>query len=283
MATVTKMIAPTGGDPTMSSSNTALITGASAGIGAAYADRLARRGHDLVLVARDETRLNALAERLRVEAGRSVEVLAADLLARPDLLRIEHRLRQDLTIGMLVNNAGVAVSGPVHGSDVDRLEAMVDVNVTAALRLAHAAVEGFVARGQGTLINISSVLALAPERFNATYSGTKAFVLNLSTALRAELANTGIRVQAVLPGATRTEIWGKAGVDIAAVPAGMLMDVGEMVDAALAGLDLGEAVTIPSLPDMADWSRFNDARLAMGPNLSLAHAAERYKRAGEAP
>ena len=266
----------------MSNSNTALITGASAGIGAAYADRLARRGHDLVLVARDETRLNALAERLRVEAGRSVEVVVADLLARPDLLRIEHRLRQDPTIGMLVNNAGVAASEPMHGSDVDRLEAMVNVNVTAALRLACAAVDGFMARGQGTLINISSVLALAPERFNATYSGTKAFVLNLSTALRTELADTGIRVQAVLPGATRTEIWRKAGVDIAAMPAGMLMDVGEMVDAALAGLDLGEAVTIPSLPDMADWSRFNDARLAMGPNLSLAHAAERYKRAGEA-
>ncbi len=266
----------------MSNSNTALITGASAGIGAVYADRLAHRGHDLILVARDETRLNALAERLRVEAGRSVEVLAADLLARPDLLRIEHRLRQDPSIDMLVNNAGVAVSGPMHGSDVDRLEAMVNINITAALRLAYAAVEGFVTRGQGTLINISSVLALAPERFNAAYSGTKAFMLNLSTALQTELADTGIRVQAVLPGATRTEIWGKAGVDIAAMPADRLMDVDEMVDAALAGLDMGEAVTIPSLPDLADWSRFDDARLAMGPNLSLAHAAKRYERAGEA-
>jgi short-subunit dehydrogenase len=165
---------------------------------------------------------------------------------------------------------------------VDRLEAMVDINITAALRLAHAAVAGFVVRGHGTLINVSSVLALAPERFNATYSGTKAFMLNLSTALRTELANTGIRVQAVLPGATRTEIWGKAGIDIAALPADRLMDVEEMVDAALAGLDMGEAVTIPSLPDMAEWSRFDSARLAMGPNLSLAHAAERYKRPGQA-
>jgi short-subunit dehydrogenase len=266
----------------MSTFNTALITGASAGIGAAYADRLARRGHDLILVARDVSRLNALAERLRAEAGRSVEVLVADLSGRPDLLRIEQRLREDLSIAMLVNNAGVAVSGPMHGSDVDRLEAMVDINVTAALRLAYAAVEGFLARGKGTLINLSSVLALAPERFNATYSGTKAFMLNLSTALRTELADTGIRVQAVLPGATRTELWGKAGVDIAAMPAGMLMDIGEMVDAALAGLDMGEAVTIPSLPDMADWTRFDDARLALGPNLSRAHAAERYGRAGAA-
>jgi uncharacterized protein len=120
----------------MSNPNTALVTGASAGIGAVYADRLARRGHNLILAARDETRLNTLAERLRTETGRSVEVLVADLSARADLLRIEHRLREDPSIVMLVNNAGVAVSGPMHGSDVDRLEAMVDLNITAPLRLA---------------------------------------------------------------------------------------------------------------------------------------------------
>ncbi len=266
----------------MSNSNTTLITGGSAGIGAVYADRLARRGHDLILVARDETRLNALADRLRAETGRSIEILAADLSARPDLLRIEHRLREDPSITMFVNNAGIAVSGPMLGSDVNRLEAMVNINITAALRLAHAAVEGFVALGRGTLINLSSVLALAPERFNAVYSGTKSFMLNLSVALQTELANTGIRVQAVLPGATRTEIWGKAGIDVATMPADRLMDAGEMVDAALAGLDMGEAVTIPSLPDMAGWSRFNEARLAMGPNLSLAHAAGRYHGRGAA-
>ena len=133
----------------MSNANTALITGASAGIGAVYADRLARRGHDLILVARDEARLNALAARLRAETGRSVDILAADLAARPDLSRVEHRLRQDPSIGMLVNNAGVAVAGPMHGSDVDRLEAMVNINITAALRLAHAAVEGFVGAWPG--------------------------------------------------------------------------------------------------------------------------------------
>jgi uncharacterized protein len=266
----------------MPNPNTALITGASAGIGAVYADRLARRGHDLILVARDESRLNALAERLRAEDGRSVEVLAADLSARPDLLRIERRLREDPSIGVLVNNAGIAVAAPMSGSDVDRLEAMVNLNITAALRMAHAAVAGFVAWGRGTLINVSSVLALAPERFNGTYSGSKAFMLNLSTALQTELSGTGIRVQAVLPGATRTEIWGKAGIDVAAMPADRLMDVDEMVDAALAGLDMGEAVTIPSLPDMADWARFEGARLALGPNLSLAHAAARYKKAGDA-
>jgi hypothetical protein len=260
----------------MSNSNTALITGASAGIGAVYADRLARRGHDLILVARDERRLSALAERLRVETGRSIEALPADLLTRPDLLRVERRLREDPSITMLVNNAGVAASGPMLENDLDRLEAMVDLNVTVPLRLAHAAVAGFVARGRGTLINISSIVAMVPGRINATYSATKAFVLNLSMALRAELAGTSIRVQAVLPGGTRTDIWGKMGVDLATMPADRLMDAGEMVDAALAGLDLGEEVTIPSLPDMADWLRFDDARLAMLPNLSRAHAADRY-------
>ena len=266
----------------MTNANTALVTGASAGIGAVYADRLARRGHDLILVARDEARLNDLAARLRAETGRRVDILAADLAERPDLLRIEQRLRRDPSIVMLVNNAGVAVAGPMHRSDLDRLQAMVDVNVTAPFRLAHAALEGFVARGRGTLINVSSVLALAPERFNAVYSGTKSFMLNLNMALQSELANTGVRVQAVLPGATRTEIWGKAGVDIAGMPADSLMDVDQMVDAALAGLDIGETVTIPSLPNTAEWSRFNDARLAMGPHLSLAHAAARYHKRGEA-
>jgi uncharacterized protein len=108
------------------------------------------------------------------------------------------------------------------------------------------------------------------------------FMLNLSLALQTELANTGIRVQAVLPGATLTELWRKAGVDVGAMPADRLMDADEMVGAALVGLDIGEAVTIPSLPDMTEWSRFNDARLAMGPNLSSAHAARRYHRTGEA-
>jgi uncharacterized protein len=266
----------------MSNANTALITGASAGIGAVYADRLARRGHDLILVARDVARLNALAARLRAETGRSVDVMSTDLADRTDLLRVEQRLRQDPSISILVNNAGVAIAGPMHGSDVDRLEAMVNLNITAALRLAHAAVASFVAHGQGTLINVASVLALAPERLNAVYSGTKSFILNLSLGLQSELANTGIRIQAVLPGATRTEIWGKAGIDVAAMPAGTVMEVDEMVDAALAGLDLGETVTIPSLPEFADWSRFNAARLALGPNLSREHAAGRYHRRGEA-
>ncbi|MDO9713948.1 SDR family NAD(P)-dependent oxidoreductase [Paracraurococcus lichenis] len=260
----------------------ALVTGASAGIGAVYAERLARRGHDLVLVARSGPKLEALAARLREATGRRVEALPADLQRPEDLLRLEHRLREDAGIAMLVNNAGTALAGPVAGADAARLDAMVQLNVVAATRLAAAAATGFKARGAGTLVNIASVLGLAPERFNAVYAASKAFVLALSQGLDAELRGSGVRVQAVLPGATRTAIWEIAGVDVASLPPEMVMEAEEMVDAALAGLDASELVTIPSLPDAADWERLDAARLTLGPNLSRNHAAERYLR-GELP
>lgn len=256
---------------------TALITGASTGIGALYADRLARRGHDLILVARDQARLEGVAARLRAETGRAVEVLPADLAEDAALRGLEARLREDARIGVLVNNAGMAVAAPLLAADPDRLEAMVRLNVVAAMRLAVVAAQAFAPRGEGTIINIASVLALVPEMFNGAYSGTKAFVLNLTQALQAELAGKGVRVQAVLPGATRTEIWDRAGTAISALPAHMLMEAAEMVDAALAGLDVGEAVTLPALPDLAQWEAFQAARAAMGPNLSLNHAAARYR------
>ncbi|MGX9964642.1 SDR family NAD(P)-dependent oxidoreductase [Roseomonas sp. F4] len=261
----------------MTHANTALITGASSGIGAVYADRLARRGHDLILVARDAARLDALATRLRAETGRAVAVLVADLTDPQDLRRVETRLREDASIAMLVNNAGMSVSGTLAEADPDRLEMMVALNITAPMRLAAAVASAFVARGGGTIINIASVLALAPELFNGVYSGTKAFVLNLTRSMQSELGPRGLRIQAVLPGGTRTAIWEKSGVDIATLPATMLMDVEEMVDAALAGLDAGEAVTIPSLPEIADWQAFEAARFALGPNLSRNQAAARYQ------
>ena len=166
--------------------------------------------------------------------------LAADLAARSDLLRVEHRLRQDPSIAMLVNNAGIAVAGPMHGSDLDRLEAMVNINIMAALRLAHAAVDGFMARGRGTLINVSSVLALAPEQFNAIYSGTKSFMLNFSMALQTELANPGIRVQAVLPGATLDRTLGKAA-SMSRRCRRQAAGLGDLLDVVLV-FNIGEAV-----------------------------------------
>lgn len=256
---------------------TVLITGASSGIGATYADRLARRGYDLLLVARDLQRLETLAGRVRRETGVEVEVLTADLTSKSDLARVEQRLRSDEHITMLVNNAGIGASGPLVGADLDRLDAMIQLNVVALTRLAGAAVPGFVARRRGTVINIGSVLALAPELFSGTYSGTKAYVLNFTQSLHREVSQSGVRVQAVLPGATRTEFWERSGAEISNLRASMLMAVDEMVDAALAGLDLGELITIPSLPDASDWHAYTAARLNLGPKLSLDHAAARYK------
>ena len=255
---------------------TALITGASSGIGAVYADRLARRGHDLILVARSRESLQALAARITADTGRAAAVIVADLSDRADLARVEQVLRTDASVEMLVNNAGVAINADVADADPDRLEAMILLNVLASTRLVRAALPGFIGRGRGTLINVSSIAALAPEQLNACYSGTKAYLLALSLRLHREVAGKGVRVQAVLPGATRTPIWEKAGADIESLPPHMVMGVDDMVDAALVGLDRGELVTIPSLPDVADWEAYEGARHNLGPKLSLSTPAQRY-------
>jgi uncharacterized protein len=262
---------------TTNSKGKALVTGASTGIGAVYADRLAKRGYDLIVVARNGRQLQELADRITKETGRKVEVLQADLTSEADLGKVEQRLATDPAITVLINNAGVAASGKLADFDLKSLDGIIKLNVTALTHLAAAAAKNFSARGNGTIVNVGSVVALAPESYNATYAASKAYALSLTQTLNAELAGTGVKVQAVLPGATRTEIWGRAGVDIASLPAEIVMDADEMVDASLAGLDQGELVTIPSLPDAADWKRFIEARAALGPNLSHNHAAPRFK------
>lgn len=254
---------------------TALITGASSGIGAVYADRLAHRGHDLVLVARDTAKLETLARRLRSEAGVAVDALPADLTSAADRTRVEARLRDDGRIGLLVNNAGTVVPGGFTDPDLDSLEALIGLNVTALTRLAGAVAPRFAAEKDGAIVNLASVLALAPEFFPGIYSASKAFVLTLSQSLQAELGPHGVYVQAVLPGATRTAIWKKAGRDPDTIPA--MMDVGEMVDAALVGFDRREPVTIPPLSDADQWTAFSDARRAMVPNFRQEHPAARYR------
>lgn len=254
---------------------TALITGASTGIGAIYADRLAKRGYDLILVARSETKLSEVASRLK-SIGRKIETFAADLTRKDDVQRVAERLSTDPMITALVNNAGTASVGKLLDSKIDELEAMISLNVTALTRLALAALRGFVARKNGLLINIASVVALAPELLNGTYSGTKAYVVNFTQALKKELEGKGVTVQAVLPGATATPIWEKAGRPVEHLPAEIVMTAEDMVDASLAGLDQHELITIPSLPDIADWEKFEAARKALGPNLSRRKPAARY-------
>jgi short-subunit dehydrogenase len=259
------------------SKGTALITGASTGIGAVYADRLAKRGYDLILVARSLDKLNEVAKQIQSATGRKVETLQADLTVPTEVERIANRLATDTAITALVNNAGIAAANKLLESDPNYLDQMIQLNVTALTRLALAAAPGFVARANGLIINIGSIVALAPELLNGTYSGTKAYVQNFSTSLKNELAGKGVTVQVVLPGATATPLWGKAGVNVHTdLPPEWVMTTENMVDASLAGLDLGEFATIPSLPNAADFEAYEKARLALAPSLSRKNPANRY-------
>lgn len=261
----------------LSSKGTALITGASSGIGAVYADRLARQGYDLILVARSQAKLNALANHLSNETGRAVEVVAADLKDKADVRRVEEILRSDASITLLVNNAGVGAVMPLLGSPVDDMEDMITLNVTALMRLAYAVVPGFVARGTGTLINISSIVAIAPEILNGVYGGTKAFVLGLSQSMHRELADKGIRIQAVLPGATATDFWSEAGNPVENLPQEIVMSAQDMVDAALKGLAQGEVVTIPGLHQGDQWDAYEAQRQTLSDLFGNSTAAPRYR------
>ncbi len=252
-----------------------LVTGASTGIGATYAERFARRGHDLVLVARNVERMEQLATRLRRETGVIIDILRADLTNAEDLARIEAKLRDDARIGVLVNNAGTTEPGGFLDQGADGASRVIDLNVVAPTRLAAAVAPRFAAEGKGAIVNIASVVGLAPEFGMTTYGATKAFVLFLSQGLQLELGGKGVYVQAVLPAATRTEIWGHAGRNVDDLQG--VMDVGELVDAALVGFDRREAVTIPPLPDDAQWHAHEAARQAMLPNFAQEHAAARYR------
>lgn len=258
----------------MSTSTTVLITGASTGIGAAYAERFAARGHDLVLVARDIARLEALAARLREHHAVSVDILPADLTQSADLAAVEARLRDDASIGTLVNNAGAAQSGSFIEQSTESVVQLVALNTTALVRLASAIAPRLAAAGNGAIINIGSVVGLAPEFGMTVYGATKAFVLFLSQGMSLELAPKGVYVQAVLPAATRTEIWERAGIDINTLTD--VMEVGDLVDAALVGFDRREPVTIPPLQDRARWDALQAARQGLLAQIKQSQVAERY-------
>lgn len=259
----------------MNTRPTVLITGASTGIGAVYADRFAQRGHDLVLVARDLARLEALATWLRREHDVAVDVIAADLTQAGDLATIESRLRDDARIGILVNNAGAALSGQFIDQSTDKVAQLVALNTTALVRLASAIAPRLVKAGDGAIINIGSVVGLAPEFGMTVYGATKAFVLFLSQGLSLELSPQGVYVQAVLPAATRTEIWDRSGVDINTLTE--IMEVGDLVDAALAGFDRREPVTIPPLHEAERWDDLQTARQALLGQIRQSAVAQRYQ------
>lgn len=255
-----------------------LITGASSGIGATYAQRFARRGHDLVLVARNKERLDALAARLRDESGVNIDVVQADLTQAQDLARVEQRLAEDATIGVLINNAGAGQSGGFTQQTAAAIDSLLALNVTAVTRLAAAIAPRLAQAGEGAIVNIGSVVGLAPELNMTVYGATKAFVLFLSQGLHLELGPKGVYVQAVLPAATRTEIWQHSGIDISTLPE--VMEVEDLVDAALVGYDRRELVTIPPLHVADRWDALDGARRLLLSDLRQAQPAERYRAAG---
>jgi hypothetical protein len=254
----------------------ALVTGASSGIGAVYADRLAKRGYDLILVARNESRLKELATRVAKETGRSIKTLPADLNDKAALAKVEAVLKTDPGITLLVNNAGVGAVAPLLQADVDKMQAMIDLNVSALTRLTYAAAPAFASRGKGTIINISSVVGIAAEMLNGVYGATKAYVLALGHSLQHDLAGKGVRIQTVLPGATATEFWDIAGYPHQNMPSSIVMSAEDMVDASLVGLDTGELVTIPGLQDGGDWTKFEADRKAISKKFGNSVPAPRY-------
>ncbi|NSL21190.1 SDR family NAD(P)-dependent oxidoreductase [Agrobacterium tumefaciens] len=253
----------------------ALITGASSGIGAVYTRRLAARGHDLVLVARATDRLETLAAELRQAYGIAVENITADLTDPTQLGTVAERLKAEPSIDILVNNAGAGLLGGFTSADPAAMETLLRLNVVAPTLLASAVITGMVERGSGSIVNIASVLALLPEYSQGIYAATKSYVLTMSQSLAAEVSSKGVYVQAVLPAATRTEIFERAGGDINRVQ--NLMEVEDLVDAALIGFDRKELVTIPAVPDVAAWDAFEQARGVLAAGFSNSEPAARYR------
>jgi uncharacterized protein len=256
---------------------TAVVTGASSGIGAVYADRLAARGYNLILVARRGDRLIALSDKLSTAHGVKVETLVADLANEADLARVETVLAAHSGIRVLINNAGIGRLVPFMQTDVNESLAQISLNTAALTRLTHAVLPGFVARNDGVIVNIASVLALHSLPISAVYSGTKAYVLAFSRGLQEELAGTGVKVQVVLPAATATEIWDSAGVPLDGLDPQTVMSAENLVDTALAGLDQGEPVTLPSVADASLWDVYDAARTTLFGATQTGTPAPRYK------
>jgi short-subunit dehydrogenase len=255
---------------------TAVVTGASAGLGKIYADRLARRGHDLLLVARRGDRLEEIAKALRTKYGVKVQTLVADLGAADDLERVAQAVATDPAITLLVNNAGASTLAPVAQTSAAQMQTMLGVNVNALARLSHAVLPAFKARNRGTLVNVGSVLGFHTLPISSIYSGTKAFVVAFTRGLQDEVAGTGVKVQLVLPAATATDIWELSGVPMSALAEGTIMAAEDCVDAALAGLDLGEPITLPSVNDAALLATFVDASAKLFGASQTSKPAARY-------
>lgn len=262
---------------TSSSLGTAVVTGASGGLGKVYADRLAKRGYDLVLVARRAELLDSVAADLRAKHGVAVRTLVADLGAPAGVGKVVELLAGDAGITLLVNNAGTATLAPFASISTTQLHAMNEINVDAVVQLSRAVLPGFLARNKGILINIGSVLGFFSLPVSTTYSGTKSYVMTFTRGLQQEVKDTGVVVQLVAPTATATDIWDNAGVPLSALDQSHVMTVDDCVDAALAGLDMGEAVTLPSVEDASLFAAYDAARAALAAATQNGKPASRYQ------
>lgn len=258
------------------SKGTAVVTGATGGIGSLYATGLAERGHDLVLVGRQQQALDAVAQAIIQKTKVKVDILVANLAEAEDLARVEARLAKDSAITALINSAGAATFAPLAGLSAQALDETIAVNITALTRLTRAVLPGFVARGAGTVVNVASVLAFHPWPEFGVYDATKAYVVSFSQALQGEVAGKGVLVQVVVPPAVDTGLWNKAGLAVSNLPAGTVMKLDAFAASALKGLDQGEAWVFPSLADPIVWQNYQKAREALVGGLMSGTPAARY-------
>ena len=255
---------------------TAVITGASSGLGEIYADRLARRGYDLILIARRRDKLERLATTLHSAYGVAATVRVADLSTPAELEQVATELSANTHITLLVNNAGTSTLASVADTAVVQIDAMNTLNVTAVARLSRAVLPGFKERNHGTLINIGSVLGFFILPISGVYSGTKGYVHNLTRALQEEVHGSKVVVQLVMPAATATDIWEISGMPLTHLEQSTIMSPEDCVDAALAGLDQGELLTLPSVENLQLWAAFEDARNALFAGAQSGTPASRY-------
>jgi uncharacterized protein len=260
----------------------ALVTGASSGIGAAFAERLAKDGYDLIVVARRRDKLEELAQRLQDRHQVNVEVLVADL-SKPDSLRIvEERIAEDSVLEMLVNNAGFGGYMPFVELDPDKAEELINLKVLAVTRLTRAALPGMLAYGRGAIINVSSRLGFSgslgssqlPKR--ATYAGANAYINTFTQLLHSELEGTGVQVQALCPGVVETEFHERVGIDPNRYPPAIVMKPEDLVSASLAGLKMGEVICVPALEDVSLLSNIQESERKFFEGSRTGNVAKRY-------
>lgn len=262
----------------------ALVTGASSGIGAAFAERLAKDGYNLIIVARRRDRLESLAQELQERHHANVEMLVADLSQTVALRMVEKRAAEDPALELLVNNAGFGGYMPFVELDADKAEELINLQVLAVTRLTRAALPGMIARQRGSIINVSSRLAFSgsmgssqlPKR--ATYAGTKAFINTFTQLLQSELDGTGVQVQALCPGVVQTEFHEQVGIDPNRYPAAIVMKPEDVVEASLVGLKLGEVICVPALEDPGPLTQVQESEKRFFELTRSGTLAARYKR-----